>query len=269
MKGEVYQDECRHQNHTCQCPKYDQAQVLHLSALPCNECQRHDASDVEEQEVELHPEEQCYADAYAKRMPPAGDVAVADEAQHVVEAMCHDRQRELFHAVAVAEEVGGVGDDAQKHQGSYERRALPRGTSPYVRRGRLRGREELHGAQGVVEEAVAADDLHDVYPDEVAPGEHGSRLVQEEEHGALVVEDVNIQFPAAEHGVSYGHIDVGVVPRIERIEERAGAEQCNEKHCIEEKEYRLFLFLAHGSKFRVHNSWFTALPLPMQRYKKN
>ena len=60
--------------------------------------------------------------------------------------------------------------------------------------------------------------------------------MKEEEHRPLVVEDVNIKLLAAKHGVADRHINVGVVPRIERIKERASAEQGNEKHCKEEEE---------------------------------
>ena len=61
--------------------------------------------------------------------------------------------------------------------------------------------------------------------------------MQEEEHGTLVVEDVHVQVLAAEHGVADGHIDMGIVPRIERVEEGAGAVQRGDERCKYEQEY--------------------------------
>ena len=60
--------------------------------------------------------------------------------------------------------------------------------------------------------------------------------MQEEKHRALVVEDVNIQFPAAKHRIAYRHIDISIVPRIKGIKERAGAEQGDEKHREQEQK---------------------------------
>ena len=50
------------------------------------------------------------------------------------------------------------------------------------------------------------------------------------QHRSLVVKDIHIQVLAAQHGIAYGHIDVGVVPRVKRIQEGTGAEQRGDKH---------------------------------------
>ena len=50
-----------------------------------------------------------------------------------------------------------------------------------------------------------------------------------------MVEDIDIEFLALKHGVADGHIDAGVIPRVEGIDERTCAEQRHEKHGKEEQ----------------------------------
>ena len=105
VHGEVCQDECRHQSHTSQRPSNDNPQFLEFIVLPGNEDEGQDTTEVEEKEVELHPENESHTYAHRERLPPLRHVVFLDEAQHVVEAVGQKGQRELFHAVAVTEEV--------------------------------------------------------------------------------------------------------------------------------------------------------------------
>ena len=75
-------------------------------------------------------------------------------------------------------------------------------------------------------------------PSELIPSGSDTKqsFVQKEKHGAFVVEDVDIEFLAAKHGVADRHIDIRIVPRIERIEVRASAEHHGDKHRKEDEE---------------------------------
>jgi len=52
-----------------------------------------------------------------------------------------------------------------------------------------------------------------------------------------VVEDVDIQLLAAQHGFADGQIDIGIVPRIEGIQRRTSAEQCGHHHSKKEQKH--------------------------------
>ena len=127
----------------------------------------------------------------------------------------------LLHTVAITEEIRGIGQDAKK----TSQRNCQGGSG-----------EEPHHLQRIEQEEIAADNLDEVNAHETAPRKHGCPLMEEEEHRALVVEDVDIKLLACEHGIAYCHIDIGIVPRIERVKERAGAEQGDEKHSKEEQK---------------------------------
>ena len=236
MNGEVDQHTSRNRQEAEECPPDDGPELLRLAPSPSDEEEHEQTSGIEEQEVELHPEEQRHAEAHREGMPPGRDLPVHHETEHVVEAMGKDGQGELLHTVAIREEVGRIGQHTQQaHQGN----------------GYGRGGEEPHRSERIEQIEVAAHDLEQVDAHETAPGKHGRPFVQEEEHGPLVVEDVHIEFLAAQHGVAYGHIDIRVVPRIERIEQRASAQQGDEDHRKEEQERLSHQFIFHNSQFIV------------------
>ena len=227
MSGEVDQHPCRDCGNAQESPPDDHPEVPRLPVPPSDIQEHEKASSIEEKEVELHPKQERDADAHHERRPSRGHLPVPDEAQHVVEAVSEDGEGELLDAVAVAEEVGSVGQKPEKkREGEH-----PRGR-----------REEPHRPPRIEQIEEAAHDLHQINADETAPRKHGRPFVQEEQHRPLVVKDVDIEFLAAKHGVSYRHIDIGVVPRIERIKERASAEYRYEK-CGKKEQKKLF----HGT----------------------
>ena len=141
--------------------------------------------------------------------------------------MSKDRQSKLLHTIAIREEVGRIGNDAQKE---YE---APPPTKP-PRREAFFFAPQREGLPRIKQIDVATHYLQQVDTNETAPRKHRSPLMQKEEHRALVVEDIHIKFLAAEHSVTNGHINVRIVPRIKRIEERTSAEQSRDKHRKEE-----------------------------------
>ena len=71
MHGKVCKHACRHHDKADECPQDNRPKLLHLLTLPSNNGKHHDASDVEEQEIELHPEEKRDTDAHHERLEAA------------------------------------------------------------------------------------------------------------------------------------------------------------------------------------------------------
>ena len=185
MNGEVGQYEHGDEGESKRHLSYYTLQLLHLVVLPCYEGKRQDASEVEEHEVELGPEEEAEAYAHDDGLQGGRRLPVPREAQHVVEAMSQDGQGELFHAVAIGEEVGGIGYDAEKKeldpfQTSPRGGFLPRKLSPSGEMEGGRGVEEPHRLPRIEQIEVAADYLDEVDAYEAVAREEGCRFVHEE-----------------------------------------------------------------------------------------
>ena len=106
VNGEVDQHTSRNRQEAEECPPDDGPELLRLAPSPSDEEEHEQTSGIEEQEVELHPEEQRHAEAHREGMPSRRNLPVHHETEHVVEAMGEDGQSKLLHTVAVREEVG-------------------------------------------------------------------------------------------------------------------------------------------------------------------
>ena len=177
-----------------------------------HDCKQH-VAHIDAEQGELRPQQRSRPGSKQHHLTARRDAVAAQfgALNQRADRIIQHRQGQLLHTAAEVEAAGAAQNGGQQRTES---------------RGGTRVHEQAERSPHQTQEDEEAGNFNEICAEEAAPGDQPSEAVHHIEQKALLLIDVPIQHPPAEHGLADGEKAIGVVPVVERVERRrAGAQR--------------------------------------------